>query len=268
MSLPRAPWRLFLAPFRVANYRTVLRSFRTFEHSGLVLWRYVSNRGEYPYRVGLRTPTGPIAIELPTYHDLRTANEVFNRRDYAADEVANVVVDLGANIGISALYFLTRDPSCRVWCFEPSPINLPRLRDALAGYGDRVVIDPRAVSDRDGKASFNAEPIGRYSGLLNEEYTEPVVNVIEVETVDINAVLRTILETERQIDVLKIDTEGSEASIIEAIAPSLLSRIREIYVEIDPTHSFDLGPHWTASRTAGVTRLRNLQTPSSKLEAS
>ena len=36
------------------------------------------------------------------------------------------VIDLGSNIGISALYFLTRNADCRVWLYEPVPRNVER----------------------------------------------------------------------------------------------------------------------------------------------
>lgn len=231
MALPRDPWRFFLAPFQAANYRTLARSVRTFQRPFSALYRYATNRGVYPYEIGVKTPTGPLAISLPSFHDLRTVNEIFNRGDYGTRKDISVVVDLGANIGISALFFLTLNRDSRVYCFEPSPVNLPRLKQNLANYGGRAFIDERAVSDRSGTFQFNAEPVGRYGGLLNDQYTEPVVNVIDVEVIDINSALESILEREPRIDVLKIDTEGTEIPIVKAIRPDILARIDEIVLE-------------------------------------
>ena len=45
-----------------------------------------------------------------------------------------MAVDFGSNIGISALYFLTRNPSVQVYLFEPVPSNIERLRENLKGY--------------------------------------------------------------------------------------------------------------------------------------
>ncbi len=40
----------------------------------------------------------------------------------------SVVVDFGSNIGISALYFLTRNQDIKVYLFEPVPQNILRLK--------------------------------------------------------------------------------------------------------------------------------------------
>lgn len=259
MALPRDPWRLFLAPFRAANYRTLARSVRVFERPFAALYRYVSNRGSYPYEIALKTPTGRLAIDLPSFHDLRTVNEIFNRQDYGTRDDIDVVVDLGANIGISALYFLSRNRHCSVYCFEPSPVNLPRLERNLHPYADRVVIDPRAVSDVSGTFQFNAEPVGRYGGLLSGDYTAPVVNVIDVEVIDINSALESVLARESRIDVLKIDTEGTEIPIVKAIRPDLLSRIGEIVLEARVAEPLFPGQFAQTDHASGVCRLAALE---------
>jgi hypothetical protein len=47
---------------------------------------------------------GLVRIKLYSRHDLLTLNEVFFRRDYGSlDGIAPVVVDVGANIGITSL---------------------------------------------------------------------------------------------------------------------------------------------------------------------
>lgn len=258
MSLPRHPWRFFLAPFRGANYRTIARSLRTFDRPFEVLYRYATNRGAYPYEIGVKTPTGLLEIALPSFHDLRTVNEIFNRKDYDAREDLDVVVDLGANIGISALFFLTLNDHSRVYCYEPSPVNLPRLEANLAAYSARTVIDPRAVSETSGVFKFNAEPVGRYGGLLTEQYTEPVVNVIDVEVIDVNAALESILAREPRINMLKIDTEGTEVPIVKAIRPDLLDRIDEIVLEATVPEPLFPGKFSQTGHVSGVCHLRRL----------
>ena len=66
-----------------------------------------------------------------------TVNEVFCRRDYPVPPGARSVVDIGSNIGLSALFFLTRDESCRCWLYEPVPANVERLRANLRAFADR-----------------------------------------------------------------------------------------------------------------------------------
>lgn len=231
----RQPSRLLLAPLRSANYRTLLRGGRVFPETTEMLRRYVFNDGDYPYDIPIRTPQGVISPTLYSLHDIRTANEVFCREDYRDPGNTRVVVDVGANIGLSALYFLTRDERCRVYCYEPSPVNIPRLRHNLSAYSDRTEIHERAVAERAGEIDFVAEPTGRYGAILREGAPSDPANVVRVTTDDVNDMLSAVLEREERVDVLKIDTEGSELPIIEAVRPDLQRRISTVYLELEPT---------------------------------
>ena len=51
--------------------------------------------------------------------------------------VATSVIDIGPNIGISPLYFLTRSHTTHCELHEPDPNNLAKLLENLKGYEDR-----------------------------------------------------------------------------------------------------------------------------------
>jgi FkbM family methyltransferase len=223
------------APLQRGHYRAltgmVLRYPRFVEN----LRRFLTAKGEYPYACRVRTPTGVVAPMLYTSHDISTVNEVFCRQDYRAGRDLGVAVDIGANIGISGLYFLTRNHSSRVYLFEPDPKNTQRLARNLFGYEDRYVLEDVAVGLQDGQVSFGTEPTGRY-GRISQDYGE----VINVWCRHINAVLADVLEREARIDVLKIDVEGLEPQVVAAVAPEHLARIGVIYYETDdptPLHT-------------------------------
>jgi FkbM family methyltransferase len=208
-----------------------------YEEPGQALRRYLAGRGDYPYRCPVRTPAGTVAPMLHSSHDMFTVNEVFCREDYAAGHDLRTVVDIGSNIGISALYFLTRGPDVRCHLFEPVPRNVERLRSNLLAYKDRYTLEQAAVADRAGTVAFGVEPTGRYGGIgvVTEE-------AIEVRCLDINEVLERVLDGEPRIDVLKLDTEGAEASTVRAIRPDLLARVRRIYLETtDPAAAHPAG---------------------------
>ena len=208
------------------NYVALWRMFRRYPGPRKNLGRYFFGWGSYPYGCRVRTPTGEVAPLLQSHHDVWTVNEVFCREDYAAGPELRVAVDIGSNIGISALYFLTRNDSARCYLYEPVPENLDRLRANLEGYEDRYELREVAVAERAGRVEFGVEPTGRYGGIgLDLEGS------IEVECLDVNDVLEDVLEREGEIDILKLDTEGLELATVEAIRPELLRRIRVIYFE-------------------------------------
>ena len=82
--------------------------------------------------IAIKTPTGTITPQMHLSDDRLTVNEIFFRLDYEAPETIKTVVDFGSNIGISALYFLTRSKDTRIWLFEPNPKNVEKLRQTVA----------------------------------------------------------------------------------------------------------------------------------------
>jgi FkbM family methyltransferase len=236
---------------RPANWTALARMPRCYSRLAESGWRYFTGRGEYPYRCEVRTPAGIVAPTLFSADDMVTVNEVFCREDYRTGSDAEVVVDIGSNIGISALYFLTRSPRSRVWSYEPVPTNAERMRLNLEPFEGRWRLEQTAVADREGAARFAVEPTGRYGGLELEH-----AESIEVRLRQIDSVLREVLEREGRVDVLKIDAEGSEARILRAASPDLLAGVGLIYLE-DTEKEIGEVPGFDASRRCSVLRLEN-----------
>jgi FkbM family methyltransferase len=208
------------------NYRSLWRMRSTAVHPRDFAARYFLARGEYPASCAVRTPAGVVAPTVFSHHDVITLNEVFCRLDYRLPAGARTVVDIGSNIGISALYFLTASPAVRCHLYEPDPRNVERLRANLAPYAERFTLTEAAVADRSGRVSFGREDSGRYGGLESE-----LPEQIEVDCVHIDEVLERALEQADAIDMLKIDTEGLEDRTVLAIRPELLARVGVICFE-------------------------------------
>jgi FkbM family methyltransferase len=215
------------------------------------LWRYVSGTGTYPTRVGLRTPIGKVLPTAFSHHDILTINEIFARHDYGDDRTASVVVDIGGNIGISALYFLTRNPTVNVYAFEPVPKNVSRLLGNLSRFKERLSFSALAVSTQTGEVEVGVEPTGRYGGIGAEK----AETSIRVPAVSIVELLQNVLDREGHIDILKVDVEGLEQALLSAIPDELKSRIGTIYAE---TNYFGVSPfpsHYSYSQAGSIARL-------------
>jgi len=212
---------------RPSNYAAMLRMFRVSPHFLDDAQRYLLGRGDYPYTCQLRTPRGLVGVRLDSHHDMITVNELFCRLDYEVDPAARTIVDIGSNIGVSALYFLTRTDA-HIWLYEPVPRNVERLKENLRPFESRYTLKEAAVASFSGTASFSVEDSGRYGGLERDWGTR-----IDVEVLHINAVLSDVLDDHEMIDLLKLDTEGSELDTVRAIDPQFLPRIRTIYFESD-----------------------------------
>jgi FkbM family methyltransferase len=220
---------LLAAPLRRRNYRALAGAVRRYRTPVRDLWRYLSHRGSYPYRCRIRTPLTEVAPLLYGPHDMLTATEVFCKRVYPVQSEARVIVDVGANIGLSALYFLTEAPRSRLHLFEPNPALGDRLRSNLAGFADRVGIEDVALAAAGGRAEFGVEPTGRYGGIGVAGSS----GTIEVECRAAGAVLGEIAREEGGIDLLKIDIEGGEVELLRSLDPELVRRIGRIHVETE-----------------------------------
>jgi FkbM family methyltransferase len=231
---PLAAW--LAAPFHPRHYVALWNMARLCPEFPHFLVRYLLGRGEYPSQVHVRTPTGRAAITVFHPVDVLTVNEIFFRGDYRARADLDVAVDLGANIGVAALYFLSRNERARCYCVEPDPRNVDKLRRNLAPFAGRYEVTECAVADRSGEIEFAIEPTGRYGGI-----GAATGQTIRVEARDVNAILAEVLRREKRIDVLKVDIEGLEATTVAAIRPDLLDAIGTIYFEsarpAGPIHS-------------------------------
>jgi FkbM family methyltransferase len=201
-------------------------ALRVFRHPLRDLYRYASRQGSYPYICELRTPVGTVRAELGSWHDMVTATEVFCRLDYRAEPTVRTVVDIGSNIGISALYFLTRNHTVRCYLAEPDPKNVARLHRNLAPFADRYKLDECAVSDVSGMFEFGIESTGRYGGIGID-----LPESIEVPCREINDLLEEVIAASGRIDILKVDTEGLEERTVRAIKPSCMHEISVVYLE-------------------------------------
>lgn len=193
--------------------------------------RYLFALGDYPYDIELRSPVGSLQASLYSHHDILTVNEIFCRTDYPATAALETVVDIGSNIGISALYFLSRNSHSKCYLYEPDQRNIEKLRVNLATYSNRFELVEKAVSYERGQLEFGIEETGRYGGIGVKTDRS-----IVVECLEINDVLQTVIEQEGRINILKIDTEGVEIKTVEAIRPDLLDSIDNIYLEAKPDY--------------------------------
>jgi FkbM family methyltransferase len=200
-----------------------------------VLLRFTFAMGRYPCTIRLKTPIGTRNVIASSFHDVRSLVVCFAKEDYPASNNIRCAVDFGSNVGMSALYFLTRNSDVRAYLFEPLPQNVERLTENLKGLEDRYVLQSCAIGLNDGVAKFVYEPSGRYGGVEEKLDTHEHVDrpfTMEVETREANALLRQIIEKETFIDVLKVNIEGYEDDVLRNLPADIVERIGFICAEV------------------------------------
>jgi len=130
------------------------------------------------------------------------------------------IIDGGANIGVSIVFFKQMYPNCQIVAFEPEDKLFDTLKRNIqrAGYGDIELIR-RALWSSKTSLSFLNE--GSDGGRIarNGDQKHKVVPTVR---------LRDYLD--RPVDFLKIDIEGAETEVLADCA-DLLSNVDNLFVE-------------------------------------
>lgn len=158
---------------------------------------------------------------------LSAYKEIFVEEIYRfhADNGAPAILDLGANIGLSVLYFKSLHPKARITAFEADPAIYACLHQNVHGNGFAdVELLNKAVWDSNGTLSFQAE--GGDGGRIAAEGEG---RMVEVEAIDIRDHL-----AEHSYDFLKMDIEGAEHAVFPAIK-DYLPAFKFVFLEYHST---------------------------------
>jgi len=185
------------------------RAVRIVEPGGRFIAAQVTRRpvGQYTLRSGL------IVHLRHNSRDIDMLNEIFAKRFYEpppgplADALqtreALRVLDLGGNVGLFAAYAFGRWDVSQVRSFEPDPDNARLLRTTIAANAraSTWLLKEAAIANKSGSVEFVC---GR---LAESRMAHPGEDAVRVPTVD-------LYEIDHHVDLLKIDIEGAEWSLL------------------------------------------------------
>lgn len=156
--------------------------------------------------------------------------------EFEARNAQPLIVDCGANVGVSIVYLKALYPSAKIVGYEADSYVFAALEHNVASMGLKdVEVKNAAVWHREDKLKFYSE--GSWGGRLTS--LGPYVgDIVEVKAVRLRDELTKLLEGNERIDFLKIDIEGAEEEVLPDIA-SLLDRVDNLFFEY---HSFKKRP--------------------------
>lgn len=169
-----------------------------------------------------------IKIELPGIPDRNTisippkevfrVNHIFENKEYEipAQYLPSgplTIVDVGANVGLFALYMKYIRKDSTIHCFEPVPQSLELLQSNLEAC-EGITVHPYALSNRAGTAHIylNTGNMGENSFKKHAGHNGRTAAVLVKDAATVFSELGLTY-----IDVLKVDTEGCEVEILESL---------------------------------------------------
>lgn len=182
------------------------------------------------YALRMRGVSGDLWCRSNT-SDRAVFSQVFIDQQYRLDlpnpDLVRLVVDCGANVGFSTVWFASRFPNSTVVAVEPDPANYAMLKRNVAQFGDRIVCMSAAVWPKDGRAKIECDSYG---------WGTRIREALPYEDGDVDAIsLETLLSRfpGGGIDILKIDIEGGERELFcsEGIR-TVLDRVGVMMIEL------------------------------------
>lgn len=193
-----------------------------------------------------RKPVMDITITEPTFMNYE---EFFVDRIYDLLEIdnLNVVLDIGASVGLWTKYILSRGAK-KVYCFEPNKKAINHLSKSLDSDKNTVIVDKAIYKERAELEFFVDESNSITSSLYSIDGHSPSykVNAITLEdAIDLAG---------EEVDLIKIDTEGAEFDIIKYTPDHVFEKINSMLIEY---HDF-LFPEGPAKLFSMIRRLENM----------
>ncbi|MGI8312287.1 FkbM family methyltransferase [Saccharopolyspora hattusasensis] len=192
----------------------------------------------------------PVLSEAKLIYD-----EIFGRNSYLRAlepiEPTGLIVDAGANIGLFTLFVKQRFPQVSVIAIEPMPQTVAALRANIRLHGlTDVTVHAEGLADRAGTAQFYFFPAmpGNSTAYLDVKlkdretiatYATPAVaeqvysyEAVSVPVRPLSQILRESAARHDDIELLKIDIEGGEATALDGIADDDWPRIKRVVMEV------------------------------------
>lgn len=164
-------------------------------------------------------------VDAPTF--LWDFEEIFSRQIYGFDASSEspYIIDGGANIGLSVLYFKRLYPASRIVAFEPDKEICATLSSNMRSFGYHdIVVHSKALWKSDAKVEFVPEGsvAGRIARLRDNG-----------ERVEVDGCSLCDYLTEK-VDFLKLDIEGAETDVLRD-CQDFLKNVENLFVDY---HSF------------------------------
>ena len=158
--------------------------------------------------------------------------EIFEKEIYhfTTDSANPYIIDCGSNIGLSIVYFKKLFPQSAIVGFEPEPEAFATLQENIRLSGlDGIELKNKGVWDCETFLDFS--PDGSDGGrIAPKKYRN---HTLPIETVRLKDFLQ-----EKPVDLLKMDIEGAELTVINDCRAEL-HNVKRVFIEY---HSFSGEP--------------------------
>ncbi|MGH7045882.1 MAG: FkbM family methyltransferase [Stellaceae bacterium] len=149
----------------------------------------------------------------------------------------SVILDVGANIGLSTIAMAIAAPQATIISLEPSPKNFEFLCRNVRQFGTRIKTRQVAASNESGTLNLHLSRVGAWSHVVGAGHLEGHLPVVQVEAVRLDDLMG-----ETRPAMIKIDVEGHE--------PEVISGAKRVIESTRPTVCMEFNS-WTLNAYGG-----------------
>ena len=205
-------------------------------------------------------PSGrPVSVRLPGLRaplvlrsrssDVKVFHQVFVDREHDVKRLAptaTTIIDAGANVGFSSVFFATEFPGAQVIAIEPEPSNYAQLVRNTASYPNITPVHAALWSGRGVVSIENPESEEWAFRVFASDSTRDRATIPATGVADVLAQFGL-----SQVDILKIDIEGAETEVFGPGCDEWLGCVRNLVIEL---HDY-LKPGCSRAVHAAATRV-------------
>jgi len=152
---------------------------------------------------------------------------------YGADfPDALTIIDGGANIGCSAVYFSIRFPKAKILAIEPEKNNFLLLQKNTKPYKNIACIQAGIWNRNEQLSITNPEGGAAEYMFENKPAKEDIINGMTMQSI-LNLI------DWKEVDILKLDIEGAEKEVFSANDLSWLKKVKLLIIELHDRYKKD-----------------------------
>lgn len=182
-------------------------------------------------RAGARLALRPGQGEWFTFYENVIRQDYF--KGIIPLKAGDCVIDIGANIGsFSVVAAQQVGPAGRVFSYEPDPLCVERLRHNVElNQLSNVSVMAAAVAGANGQAQLHRHHKSAFSSLFDgvDGRVREHADAFDVELHGVNEVIERCGPS---VQLMKVDCEGAEYDMFDALRPEVAERVRQIAMEV------------------------------------
>lgn len=208
------------------NGKNIIKLFRLYKLNGI----FIFLKTLFGFTKSIHVPNIQFPVYLrPNTSDIPVFHQIFTSTEYDVNfnQKVDLIIDAGANIGLSSVYFANKYPNAKILSIEPEEGNYNILLKNTSLYKNIIPIK-KALYNK--ICTLNIVDTGKGEfGYMIESISDNTP-IGKTTSITINKLIEEY--DIKHIDILKLDIEGAERELFLTDYKNWLSRVRCLIIEL------------------------------------